>query len=192
MTQAMTISISGDQQQLRALERQEAAAFETLVRRQTRFVFRVAHALLRNTGDAEDVAQETFLKLHRSGAWKQMREERAFLARMAWRLALVRKRSQTTVQSLRVEIDHFDALRSRGQDPEQIATSRNAVALVHTCIDLLPEELRQPLVLSAIEELNSREIALMLGIKEGTVRTRLMRARAALKERLASQMGGRK
>jgi RNA polymerase sigma-70 factor (ECF subfamily) len=48
-------------------------------------------------------------------------------------------------------------------------------------IDALPEELRQVLVLSAIEELNSREIAALLGIPEGTVRTRMMRAREALK-----------
>jgi len=52
-------------------------------------------------------------------------------------------------------------------------------------IDALPEELRQPLALSAIDEMNSREIALILGIPEGTVRTRIMRARQMLKQKLA-------
>jgi hypothetical protein len=52
MTEAMTISIAGEQTQLHALEHQDAAAFEALVRRQTRFVFRVAHALFRNRAPA--------------------------------------------------------------------------------------------------------------------------------------------
>jgi RNA polymerase sigma-70 factor (ECF subfamily) len=190
MTQSMTISITGEQTQLRALEREEAAAFESLVRRRTRFVFRVAHALLRNTSDAEDVAQDTFLKLHRSGAWKNMREERAFLARMAWRVALDKKRSHATSEGLRVEVAELDAMSSLDRDPEQLATSGDAIAFVHACIDRLPEDLRQPLVLSAIDELNSREISEVLGVKEGTVRTRLMRARVLLKERLGRQVGG--
>ena len=57
-------------------------------------------------------------------------------------------------------------------------------ALVHRLIDALPETLRQPLALSAIEELTSREIAAVLEIPEGTVRTRILRAREILKERL--------
>ena len=65
---------------------EDAAARESrvaaLVHRQSRFVFRIAYALLRNTHDAEDVVQETFLKLYSSGAWEQMNDERAFLARM--------------------------------------------------------------------------------------------------------------
>jgi RNA polymerase sigma-70 factor (ECF subfamily) len=187
----MTISMAGEQPRVHATERDERLAFEALVQRQTRFVFRVAHSLLRNTGDAEDVVQETLLKLHRGGVWKEMREERAFLAKMAWRLALDRKRSQATGTRLRVEVEQFDALRGNVRDPEQLAATGDAISLVHQCIDELPEELRQPLVLSAIEELNSREIAEMTGVKEGTVRTRLMRARAILKERLAERIGGR-
>ena len=59
---------------------------------------------------------------------------------------------------------------------------------VHRLIDALPEELRQPLALSTVQELNSREIAAILDIPEGTVRTRLMRARQLLKEKLAAQL----
>ena len=66
--------------------------FAALVTRQSRFVFRVAYSVLRNAQDAEDVVQDTFFKLHRSGAWQQMRDERAFLARAAWRLAGWRSR----------------------------------------------------------------------------------------------------
>jgi RNA polymerase sigma-70 factor, ECF subfamily len=64
----------------------------------------------------------------------------------------------------------------------------NSHAIVHRLIDGLPEELRVPLALSALEELNSREIAAMLDVPEGTVRTRLMRARQLLKQKLAAQM----
>src|SRR6266536_854062 len=70
-------------------------AFAALVARQSRFVFRVAYAVLRNSHDAEDVVQETFLKLYRSGRWQNVQDERAFLARTAWRMA-VDRRPKTT------------------------------------------------------------------------------------------------
>ena len=70
--------------------------------------------------------------------------------------------------------------------PEQALVAANQHALVHSMIDGLPEELRLPLVLSASDELNSREIATILGIPEGTVRTRLQRARQVLRERIAN------
>jgi RNA polymerase sigma-70 factor (ECF subfamily) len=59
---------------------------------------------------------------------------------------------------------------------------------VHRLIDALPEELRQALSLSSIQELSSREIAAILGIPEGTVRTRLMRARQLLRQKLSAQL----
>jgi RNA polymerase sigma-70 factor (ECF subfamily) len=60
----------------------------------------------------------------------------------------------------------------------------NQHALVHSLIDALPEDLRLPLVLSAFEELNSRGIGNILGVPEGTVRTRLQRARQVLRQKL--------
>jgi RNA polymerase sigma-70 factor (ECF subfamily) len=157
----------------------EQAAFEALVKRQSRFVFRVAYAILRNSHDAEDAAQETFLKLYRNQAWKGIENERAFLARVAWRIAIDRlPQSQHAV--LEDELEPPSAAAS----PEQEAIAVDWHAAIHRMIDALPEELRQPLALSAIDELNSREIAAILGIPEGTVRTRLMRARQKLKEKL--------
>ena len=64
------------------------AQFAELVKRRSRFVFRVAWAVLRNAHDTEDAVQEAFLKLYRTGAWQRMDDERAFLARTAWRLAV--------------------------------------------------------------------------------------------------------
>jgi RNA polymerase sigma-70 factor, ECF subfamily len=170
---------------------QENEAFESLVRRQSRFVFQVAYAMLRNPHDAEDVVQETFLSLYRSGAWRQMKDERAFLARATWRQAIDRLRAsppRTTMNNAVYEADLLLELPSRHQDPEQTMLNADSHAAIHRLIDALPEELRQPLALSTVQELNSREIAAILDIPEGTVRTRLMRARQMLKQKLSTQI----
>src|SRR5437016_4208266 len=78
--------------------------FAALVHRQSRFVFRVAFAILRNPHDCEDVVQETFLRIYARSAWEELRDERAFLARIAWRIAidrLPRKRHEEAGPELR-------------------------------------------------------------------------------------------
>jgi RNA polymerase sigma-70 factor, ECF subfamily len=163
----------------------DVAEFEALVARQSNFVFRVAYAILRNRHDAEDAVQETFMKLYRNHAWKSMDDERAFLARTAWRIAIDRlANSHSSIDS-----DYDPA--SPAPDPEQHAIAAGHHAFIHRMIDALPEDLRQPLALSAIDELNSREVGIILGIPEGTVRTRLMRARQMLKQKLAVLMENR-
>ncbi|MGI9070254.1 MAG: RNA polymerase sigma factor [Bryobacteraceae bacterium] len=160
------------------------ARFAAFVERQSRFVFRVAYALLRNAYDAEDVVQETFLKIYRAGAWDSIKDEKAFLARTAWRVA-VEKLPKKRNEVLDLEMPSSEAT------PEQGAIATNWTQIVHRFVDALPEELRQPLALSTVEELNSREIAEVMGVAEGTVRTRLMRARQILKQKLAAVMEGR-
>src|ERR1700733_9768838 len=174
-------------QEPRLARREEGAArgapFADLVERQSRFVYRVAYAVVRSSHDSEDVVQETFLKLYRAGASESMRDEKAFLARTAWRIAvdrLPRARSQSPSPDLE---SHYS------QSPEDAAVTADWSAAVHRLIDALPEELRQPLALTAVEELNSREIAQVMGIAEGTVRTRIMRARQILKQKLAGLEG---
>jgi RNA polymerase sigma-70 factor, ECF subfamily len=166
--------------------RQEDEAFALLVHRQSRFVFRVAYAMLRNSHDAEDVAQETFLSLYRSGAWRQMKDERAFLARATWRQAIDRLRANP--RSKQEDADILLELPSRESDPEETLLGADQRAAVHRLVDALPEELRQPIALSTVQELNSREIAAILDIPEGTVRTRLMRARQMLKQKISAQL----
>ena len=68
------------------------AEFTALVERQARFVFKVAYAVLLNAHDAEDAMQETFLKLYRNRGWQHAYNERAFLARVAWRAAVDMRR----------------------------------------------------------------------------------------------------
>jgi RNA polymerase sigma-70 factor (ECF subfamily) len=165
---------------------QENESFALLVHRQSRFLFQVAYAMLRNPHDAEDVVQETFLSLYRSGAWQQMKDERAFLARATWRQAIDRLRANPRHHDNDANI--LLELPAPESNPEQTIIGADQHAAVHRLIDALPEELRQPLALSTVQELNSREIAAILEIPEGTVRTRLMRARQVLKQKLATQL----
>jgi len=157
--------------------------FAALVVRQSRFVFSVAYSVLRNPHDAEDVVQELFLKLYRSGGWRKMSDERAFLARAAWRAAVDRLPKRETAPAP-------DEIRSHGGDPEAAAIAADWNATVCRLMDALPEDLRQPLALSALNEMNSHQIGAVMGIAEGTVRTRLMRARQVLKQKLGALMAG--
>jgi RNA polymerase sigma-70 factor (ECF subfamily) len=159
------------------------AQFSDLVERQSRFVFRFAWAVLRNAHDTEDVVQEAFLKLYSKGAWQRMDDERAFMARTAWRLAVDRVRAN------RGSIVAMET-RSGDADPERAAIAADSSAVVQRLIDALPEDLRQPLALSAIEELRSGEIAVLMGISEGTVRGRIKRARQILRQKLAAMKDG--
>lgn len=154
--------------------------FAAIVERQAQFMFRVAYSLLRNPHDAEDAVQEAFLKLYRGEAWRRMEDERAFLARTVWRLALDRaRRSGGQMQ----DVTEMEELAGSERSPESRAADEDERALLRQLIEALPEDLRQPLLLSAVEEMTSREVATVMGIPEGTVRTRLMRARAELKKR---------
>jgi RNA polymerase sigma-70 factor (ECF subfamily) len=173
---------SGRREDLRhgdSLEREQE--FSGIVERQARFMFRVAYGLLRNVQDAEDAVQEAFLKLYRGEAWRRMEDEKAFLARTVWRVALDR----VSKTANRMEDVAGMELIAGGLSPESGAADEDERVLLRRLIDGLPEELRQPLVLSAMEEMTSREVAAVMGIPEGTVRTRVMRARAELKKRFA-------
>jgi RNA polymerase sigma-70 factor, ECF subfamily len=157
--------------------------FRTCVQRHSRLVFRVAYAVLRNSHDAEDVVQEVFLKLYRNGAWDSVQDEKAYLARVAWRAAVDHLPKQHQAAEDETEIA------SARPSPEQTAVDADLQRKVHRLIDGLPEELRQPLALSTIQELTSGEISQVLGIPEGTVRTRVLRARQLLREKLATLEG---
>ena len=156
--------------------------FAEMAQRQARFMFRVAHGLLRSVQDAEDAVQEALLKLYRTDGWLRMEDEKGFLARTVWRVGLdvVARRPRAT-EPLDNEAGREFA--AAGKSAEQSMADGDERALLRRLIEALPEELRQPLVLSAIEEMTSREVAEAMGIPEGTVRTRVMRARAELKRR---------
>lgn len=151
--------------------------FAALVGRRAQFVFRVAFAIVRNVQDAEDVVQETFLKLYRNRSWLKIKDEKAFLARVAWRIAVDRA---SRLSHCRLEQDKADA----GLSAENELMKADLEGALRCFMDSLPAELRVPLALSSIEEMKSPEIARAMGIPEGTVRTRIARARTILKQKL--------
>ena len=163
--------------------------FEEMVGRQSRFMFQVAFGLLRNRQDAEDAVQEAFLKLYRGEAWLRIENEKGFLARTVWRVALDRLPKAADRMADVAEMQ-LTASGRAGASPEQSAVEEDERALLKRLIDGLPEELRQPLVLSSVEEMTSREVAEAMGIPEGTVRTRVMRARTELRRRFVAMREG--
>ena len=168
-----------------AMDHDRQATFTRLATEHARFLFRVAWSVLRHAEDAEDCVQEAFLKLYRGESWRQMTNERAFLSSVVWRLAIDRRSSRLPAGEQEAELQLAD-LRPT---PETVAANCDERELLRELIGELPEELRDTLRLSALEELNSREIGELMGIPEGTVRTRLMRARAELQERWAARRG---
>jgi RNA polymerase sigma-70 factor (ECF subfamily) len=152
-------------------------SFALLVKRQSQFVFRVAFSVVRNVQDAEDVVQETFLKLYKSGAWRRMNDEKAFLARSAWRIAVDR------IERIPKEAIVADAI--DGQPSAEWNLMRaESDGLIHRLMDALPAELRMPLALASVEGMTSAQIAAVMGIPEGTVRRRRLQAREILKQKL--------
>ncbi len=162
--------------------------FEAVVHEHARHVYRVAWAILRNHHDAEDAAQETFLRfLRQRKHWAEIRNQHAWLARTAWRVALDRRRQAAPV-SLEEAAKAVATLRAAGASAEEIASHSQILAMVERLVASLPKELRDPLTLSAVEEMTSGEIAEILGIPEGSVRERVSRARGILSAKLAGLM----
>lgn len=154
--------------------------FEARLRESGTLAFRVAYSVLRDRADAEDVAQEAFVKAFR--CFSQLRDRdrfRAWLVRTTWRLALDRQRGDRR----RLAREH--AVEPPGEPSvEQVAVARQRARHLWTAIDALPEKLRLVVVLSGIEGHDTRDVAALLAIPEGTVRSRMFLARKALAERL--------
>ena len=159
---------------------------EATVREQARLVYKIAYSVLRNHHDAEDVAQETFLRfLRQRKRWAEIRDRRAWLASVAWRVALDRKRTRAEV-ALEDMAEVVSKLRADGAAVDEIASSREMMSLVERLVGSLPRDLREAMILSTTEELTSAEIGQVLGIPEGSVRSRLLRGRDILRQKLAA------
>ena len=158
-------------------------AFAAIVDRNARFLYKVAFNLLRNPEDAEDAVQDTFLKLYRGDAWLAMDDEKAFLATSVWRTGLDRLSTAGAKAMKNAEDVTEMEVPTNANTPEDDAVAGGQRRLMKSLIEGLPEELRQPLVLSAVEEMKGHEVAAILGIPEATVRTRIMRAKIELRKR---------
>jgi RNA polymerase sigma-70 factor (ECF subfamily) len=162
----------------RALAVAKDETLAALVSQYAGTLYRVAFSVMRNASDAEDAVQEAFLRvLRHRDTLGEVRDQRVWLIRIVWNIVLDRKRRSKT----RPETDDVSELArvlpSEGLSAEERAAAAQHHAQVLACVETLPPKEREVLMLSAFEELNSVEIASVLGITESSVRSRLFRAR---------------
>jgi RNA polymerase sigma-70 factor (ECF subfamily) len=158
--------------------------FERRVRESQRMVYQVAFGVLGDAADAEEVAQDAFVRAYRKlASLREPEKFRAWVARMSWRLALNRLRS--SARARRRDTDWMEAQAPQTPNAESLAAEREFHARLRAEIERLPEKLRAVLILCGIEELNARRVGAILEIPEGTVRSRLHLARRRLLEALS-------
>lgn len=157
------------------------AELEERIRDSSTLAFRVAFGVLRQRQDAEDVAQDALTKAFQR--FRQLRDRerfRAWLVRMTWRLAIDRQRADR--RRLAREQGSLHLVATAAHDESAVAEEQ--AARLWRAIDALPEKLRIVVVLAAIEGHGIREVAGLLGLPEGTVKSRLFSARKSLAESL--------
>jgi RNA polymerase sigma-70 factor (ECF subfamily) len=186
----------GDLPDLLLVERarsRDGRAFEALMRRYNRRLFRIARSILRDPAAAEDAVQEAHLRAFTNlDRYEPTGKFGAWLARLAFNEALMIRRR---VRPENVSIEQLDesALRQvttsltppgAGEVPDAIQTRQ----LLEHAVDSLPEVFRTVFVLRVVEQLSGVETAACLGLNETTVRTRLFRAQQRLRSDLARRL----
>ena len=171
-------------------ERSRDEVLEALVREHSRLVYRIAYAVLRRHHEAEDATQETFLRVVRySSRLAAVEDPKTWLARIAWRVAVEFGKRNAGKREIPLEDPEkpVQEVISPDASADQAIHRTQVGAVLEKLIAALPEKLRAPLILSAIEEMSPREIAATLDINEAAVRSRVFRARQILKEKLAQR-----
>jgi RNA polymerase sigma-70 factor (ECF subfamily) len=148
-------------------------------------LFRVANSVLRSRTEAEDVVQDVFIRMlqHRHSL-STVRDMRVWLIRIAWNLALDRKRRKRPEQ---LDESFARSLASVTMPADAAMEEAQRYRSVLREIERLPKAERNVLLLSAIDELGTAEIAGVLGRSESAVRALLSRARTRLRERLEEE-----
>lgn len=189
--------VDDDQELLQRVRAGEREAFYTLVSRYERPLYRSALAITRNPTDAEDVVQETFLRAYEHLA--QFRGEAKFqtwLTQIALNTARMKLRKNHG--ALWESLDQPRAteegvlprdVREWRENPEQQLGREEIEALLHQALKGLPAGYREVLALRDIQLLSTQETAEILGLSVANVKTRLLRARLQLRERLAAHLG---
>jgi len=173
----------------------EQAAFELMMRRHNRRLYRLARATLRNDADAEDALQEAYL-----AAYRHMGKFRGESTLFTWlsRLLLNECYGRLRKHSRRVALcpiaddieNEVDAMTIHDFNPPYHAAARAELrGLLEARLDALPVSFRTVFVLRSVEELSVEETAHCLGIPEATVRSRHFRANALLREALSRDVG---
>ena len=160
--------------------------FDALVVTHGRFVLDIAYSVLRNPQDAEDIAQETFFRAFRTGDLSKIEHMRAWLGRIAWRLALNHARNRSRDRRKILSEDLLRTLPAAETAAEEMLIRKERAILLERVLLSLPRDLRETFVLLTVEGMTSQNAAEILGIADSSVRDRLSRARKALKEKLTA------
>lgn len=179
----------------RARDRDEAA-IRAIIKANNRRLYRLARGILRNDGEAEDVVQETYVRAFTHlDSFRGDSSFSTWLARIAINEALGRLRSRrptaewTTLPPGAIEAQIIQFPLSATLDPEKTMAQREIQNVVEHAIDELPEPFRLVFITRVVEGMNIEETAEILGLKPETVKTRLHRARAMLRENVERKIG---
>jgi RNA polymerase sigma-70 factor (ECF subfamily) len=168
-------------------------AFEHIMRRHNRLLFRTARSILKSDAEAEDALQEAYLRAWRAlGSFRSEARLSTWLVRIVINEALGRlRRRGAQVLAFDATIDLADVtledvMEGNPDDrPDRAAMRSEVRALMEACIDTLPEAFRTVFMLRAVEEMSVEEVSAALGLPQATVRTRFFLARGLLREGLA-------
>ena len=189
-----TLSDLTDDRLVELVCQNDVTAFEALMRRHNRRLFRVTRSILRDASAAEDAVQETYLRTFtKLASYKPTGRFSSWLTRVALNEALMmRRRERGDTVSLDEIGDEAvmpsDPTNSEPPTAEQFVEAAHARALLEHAIDALPDNFRMVFILRAVEGLDVRETAESLGVNSNTVRTRLFRANRLLRGELAKRL----
>jgi RNA polymerase sigma-70 factor, ECF subfamily len=171
----------------------QTALFEILMRRHNERLYRAARAIVLDEREAEDVVQQAWVNAYAHLRQFNGRAQLStWLTRIAVNEAIARARRQGRYRSLDADgPDEVRAIASRPAppDPERQAFARELAALLESAVDALPDGCREVFVLRQVQGLSTSETAQTLGVSDDVVKTRLSRARAALRDDLFERAG---
>jgi RNA polymerase sigma-70 factor (ECF subfamily) len=180
-----------DQVLVERAQRGELAAFDLLVAKYRRRLFRLVSRFVHDRAEAEDVVQESFIRAYR--ALRHFRGEAAFYTWL-YRIAVNTAKSQLSAQGRRAHLGGGRAGARAEPDepehqpdfatPEAVFASKQIATTVNAAVDGLPLELRTAIVLRELEGMTYEEISEVMSCPIGTVRSRIFRAREAIAEKL--------
>ena len=182
-----------DEQVVRHILEGQTALFEVLMRRHNERLYRTARAILRDESEAEDVMQEAYVNAYAHlGQFDGRAAFATWLTRIAVNEAISRARRRGRYQPCGEDdaslFHTFSSMRTT-PDPEKQAFAHEMRVVLEAAVDALPDGNREVFMLRDVEGLSTAETAECLGVSESVVKTRLLRARAALRQDVADRVG---